>query len=674
MEKAKDKSKRLFAVLMSALIIASSVSASLFVSTDEVFASDSVSVNLDAGNSMSYGGTGKAYKYTATVGGNKTTAYCLEPDKYGPADGNYTASHFSNSDNVARTMYFCYGYPGQSTLQAWLRNNGYSAFASGDAFYALSHVLVSYAYKPSGAFTGWVDNAPTATINAQYQNMIKAAYAYVKTLDAPLSSDAALSFSSGPKASWTSDCEFKTDTITLNANAKNFVTYTVPEDMTLHMNGSKYQGNSKVKIYGGNSFYLTTKNIERANTTYTSPSMTGYLRGYNAYRIAGGTYRQVMGFFAANDVKSTSFSVKFGPLHANLKLVKIDKSTGKAISQEGVTFDVYDDKGKLIADDIKTDSSGAAMTDKLTPGTYFVTEVKAPSGYVLDTAKQKVVITPSDCAKGIVSYERANLMQKGIITIEKYGDFINNAGNKDEELLANIKFRITALEDIYAGDKVTKLYSKGDLVQDDLITDIHGKVSSKELPLGTYKVTEVGAFDRVTGKPIPDFKYKIIDGMNKKIVTLSPKEQTVKVFYENVKERNDGIPEIRTTAKGSLTGDSEVEYSKDGVIVDTVSYKKLEPGKEYTIKGVLMDKKTSKPVKIDGKTVTAEKTFVAKTYDGKKDVEFKLDSRKLSGKTVVVFEDIKMLDHIIIAGETGEMLSMQSAGMMPSPKPHSWER
>ncbi len=36
--------------------------------------------------------------------------------------------------------------------------------------------------------------------------------------------------------------------------------------------------------------------------------------------------------------------------------------------------------------------------------------------------------------------------------------------------------------------------------------------------------------------------------------------------------------------------------------------------------------------------------------------------------------DIKMLDHIIIAGETGEMLSMQSAGMMPSPKPHSWER
>lgn len=38
------------------------------------------------------------------------------------------------------------------------------------------------------------------------------------------------------------------------------------------------------------------------------------------------------------------------------------------------------------------------------------------------------------------------------------------------------------------------------------------------------------------------------------------------------------------------------------------------------------------------------------------------------------FLDIKMLDHIIVAGETGEMLSMKSEGMFPSISQKDWER
>ena len=187
---------------------------------------------------------------------------------------------------------------------------------------------------------------------------------------------------------------------------------------------------------------------------------------------------------------------------------------------------------------------------------------------------------------------------------------------------------------------MTKFYSRGDVVQDDLITDIKGRVSSDKLPLGKYRVEEVGAFDRETGEPIPDYKYHIIDGQNYRDITISPAEQTVKVIYCDMEQRNDGIPEIGTTARDSATGDNEGEYSETATIIDTVRYEKLEPGKEYTVKGKLMDADTGMPLLIDGREVTSQKTFVATQYDGSTDIAFTVDNTKLSGKTVVVFEEL----------------------------------
>lgn len=51
-----------------------------------------------------------------------------------------------------------------------------------------------------------------------------------------------------------------------------------------------------------------------------------------------------------------------------------------------------------------------------------------------------------------------------------------------------------------------------------------------------------------------------------------------------------------------------------------------------------MDKKTGKPLLIDGKEVRAEKTFTAKEASGSVEVEFVIDASALAGKEVVVFE------------------------------------
>ena len=75
-------------------------------------------------------------------------------------------------------------------------------------------------------------------------------------------------------------------------------------------------------------------------------------------------------------------------------------------------------------------------------------------------------------------------------------------------------------------------------------------------------------------------------------------------------------------------------------IVDTVTYKGLIPGKEYTVKGTLMDKSTGEELLADGKPVTAEKTFTAEEADGSVELTFTFDGSVLAGKTVVAFEHV----------------------------------
>lgn len=77
------------------------------------------------------------------------------------------------------------------------------------------------------------------------------------------------------------------------------------------------------------------------------------------------------------------------------------------------------------------------------------------------------------------------------------------------------------------------------------------------------------------------------------------------------------------------------------VIEDIVSYKNLTPGKEYTIKGILMDKSTGKPFEIDGKNVTSEVTFTPEKSSGEVKVSFNFDASGIKTNTeLVVFETL----------------------------------
>jgi len=96
------------------------------------------------------------------------------------------------------------------------------------------------------------------------------------------------------------------------------------------------------------------------------------------------------------------------------------------------------------------------------------------------------------------------------------------------------------------------------------------------------------------------------------------------------------FPGIKTKALDSLTED-HISYAGDEVtIIDTVSYKNVEPGKTYVCEGTLLDKASMKVLD------KAEVEFIAEESEGTVDVTFIFDASGMEGKNAVVFERLYM--------------------------------
>ena len=124
------------------------------------------------------------------------------------------------------------------------------------------------------------------------------------------------------------------------------------------------------------------------------------------------------------------------------------------------------------------------------------------------------------------------------------------------------------------------------------------------------------------------------------------RDGNVLVTHDSIEDVNQTVtvivPSIATTALDGTDADKNVVTDDESVIVDTVEYKNLVPGKEYVAKGQLYLKDTGEPLEVDGKPVKAETTFTPEKADGTVDVTFTFDSRTIEDKTdLVVFESLE---------------------------------
>lgn len=330
---------------------------------------------------------------------------------------------------------------------------------------------------------------------------------------------------------------------------------------------------------------------------------------------------ETFGIGNGNEIKSVSFG-----LYAD---EDIKASNGTVIPKDGlVEIITCDENGK------------ATFATDLPFGGYYVKEIKTDIHYILSDEKYPVVF----------EYVGQNIATVNI-TVNN-GEPIRNElaygtikGLKiDRETGENIS---GALFGLFSTDE-TEFTEENSILTAK--SDENGVFEFFNIPYGQYIVCEL--------RPAEGY----LPNAETYPVTVSKNDEVIEITVEN-----DKIPKLKTTV--TIDGEKEVTAGETVTIDDVVSFRHLVPNKEYTLKGVLMDKKTGKPFVVDDEEITSEVTFTPETSNGEVTVSFTFDGSAVTKETdIVVFESLYSED-VEIATHTDIEDENQTVKIHPQPEP-----
>ena len=382
--------------------------------------------------------------------------------------------------------------------------------------------------------------------------------------------------------------------------------------------------------------------------------------GYLSEGILSGTF-EIIENGVIVDLTAVDTSIQNNIIRGGVKLQKRDYETTFGIPQGsatlgGAVFEIINVSANPVLVEgtlynpgqvVKTvttglDGSVTIAANVLPYGSYRVNELTAPNGYLQEGITSRTFdIRENDVVVDLTGVNTSilNQIKRGDLELIKIEDGSNYR-------MANIPFQITSkttgenhviVTDIngYASTSASwnshlQNTNRGQTDQDGVwfgeltaITDSKGA-----LPYDTYILDELPCANN-EGK-------HLLTGIE---ITISRDNYTVNLGTLT----NDSIPQeeiVRTTAKDAATGSHDGKAAETVTIIDTVEYANLKTDKEYTLKGILMDKATGSPLLVDGQEITAETTFIPTTANGTVDVSFTFHGSALWGKQVVVFESL----------------------------------
>ena len=393
----------------------------------------------------------------------------------------------------------------------------------------------------------------------------------------------------------------------------------------------KFLGGSTVKTSEPDAefeIYLTSAGSYDAAPEESRQTITTDANGYAiTKRLPYGTYtvHQTKGnnkYYFVDDMEITISEnnanyhkiLEDSPIEFYIKMVKKDADTGNTVNVAGTTFELYDDNGSKISfnimtssgmqtiDSFTTDENGCVYTaEKLLKGNYTLVETKAPDGYVLDSTPVQFTVSENtytaDGGAEFILVEKSDKAVTGQLTVTKVGEVLDEYKgglyvNPDEKgftyregSLSGAKFEVYAAEDIYTADNQkdtagnrNKHYSKGELVT-TLVTGTDGKATATNLPLGKYKVVEVGAPDGFVLNPdeqvvtlvYVDDKTPVVN----EALTFSNDRQKVELSVSKLDSETRkpvaGAEFGLYAAKDIVNADGKVIVSKDTLLEKSVS-------------------------------------------------------------------------------------------------------
>ena len=340
----------------------------------------------------------------------------------------------------------------------------------------------------------------------------------------------------------------------------------------------------------------------------------------NFYKTADG------GFISADEVMLNAVDSDFldAPNKGTLSIVKTDISYGTPI--EGVGYRIRNEQGEIVAEGY-TDAEGK-LDFVLRYGKYTFEEFDEQDGYFPNHTEYPFEITENG---QIIKADMTNEQFPKIGTTAAVGE--------DKDAIAQGTITLNDVVEYHAlvpgreytikGILMDKSTGEPFIVNGEEVTA--ETVFTPEQPDGEITVTFVFNADGIKQHTtVVAFETLYVDDTEYAVhADINDEGQTVELHK----------PEVKTTA--SANGEKETVAVGEVTIDDVVAYHDLIVGKEYTVKGTLMDKSTGKAFTVNGKEITAEAKFTAKTEDGEVKLSFTFDASAITkNTTLVVFEKL----------------------------------
>lgn len=338
------------------------------------------------------------------------------------------------------------------------------------------------------------------------------------------------------------------------------------------------------------------------------------------------------------------------PFESYLKLVKIDKNTGKKVTLSNATFklDRLNEKtnewesvtcklGKETFDSWETDENGVAYTEtKVKAGTYRISEVVIPNGFL--KLEQEIVFEVNKSNKTLefdkdydayITVTVANEQPTGTLKIDKSVAIREDVDTSlvDISDLSGIKFKLYAKEDIinYADGSI--IYEKGKEVGQYNLTK-EGMLLIEKLPMGSYELEEISTLD---GLVLDTTKHEIV---------FKQEDITTKVYTKEEKLVND------TTSvefsKTDITGDKELKGAtltvtdSEGNVID----KWISGEKTHKIEGLKV-----------GKTYVLKEEIQVDSYVKATDIKFEVKNTNEVQKVTMIDKLVEVIKTDVVSGE-----------------------
>lgn len=339
----------------------------------------SQNVTLTVGKKVNYGGWSTNYFYI-----NGQLSYCLEPIKSTPGNGGHIAELWNNQA-LTKCLYYLPGGPGWSQE---VRDAIFPPIFNDDTCYAISHIIVSYAYNPNqDAFHGVGQDTMEGAIDIYN--------ALLRNYPDPPNGSLSITPSHRDARIWTEVDPNKqlTDQFTISGDSRNEIKLYLPEGVKLH-NWTKNQeiaGNNQLVSVWGNDTFQFSADSSKVNGLMEWKDIKGSIDGrYTALVIEGGGDQDVGGLtYTKDQVTPISFSVRWlsqGSCQVKKQSANPEITQGNTCySLKDAEYGIYKEKScSTLVDKMITNEAGESNVVTLSAGTYFVKEIKAPKGFALD--------------------------------------------------------------------------------------------------------------------------------------------------------------------------------------------------------------------------------------------------------------------------------------------------